>query len=204
MRMKSLFEAVGAAALVFILASAGCTLETPSTTQPFILGGSDLVIDEVFTISPDKYYAYSWIELYNPSKQTIKWFDVTKPASGYTVGSGGAILRTSDDGNRWVDSLSDASYGNLNSISLANPETAYAVGDGGKILKVTRRSVALLNSGVTNNLHGIAAVPDAQNRAAFAVGDNGTILRTIDRGKTWTVSTPTARNLRSVFFVSFR
>ncbi|HYQ87056.1 MAG TPA: YCF48-related protein [Bacteroidota bacterium] len=203
--MKSLFEVANCALLVWLIVVSGCTLETPSGTEGIHLRGKDLIINEVFTISPDKYYAYSWIELYNPSPKTIGWAEVTRPASGFAVGSDGTILRTSDDGDQWIDSLSDPSYGNLNGISLANPETAFVVGDGGKILKVTKRSVTVLNSGTTKNLHGIAAVPDAQTRTAYAVGDNGTLLRTIDHGYNWVPAiVPTSKNLRAVFFGGFR
>ena len=203
--MKSLFAGAYCALVLWLIGVAGCALETPSGTEGRHQLGRDLIINEVFTISPDKYYAYSWIELYNPSPKTIGWADVTRPASGFAVGSNGTILRTSDDGDRWIDSLSDPSYGNLNGISLANPETAFVVGDGGTILKVTKRSVTVLISGTTNNLHGIAAVPDAQTRTAYAVGDNGKLLRTIDHGLNWpAVPVPTTRNLRAIFFGGFR
>ena len=201
--MKSLVTAASAAVMLLLMLSAGCTLETPSTVDKRQQLGTDLIINEVFTISPDKYYAYSWIELYNPTPKKIKWADVTKPASGFAVGSGGEIIRTTDDGNHWNDSLT-GSYGNLTSISLANPSASFACGDGGTLLRVSPSSVTVLTSGTTNNLHSIAAVPDPQNRTAFAVGDKGKILRTTDKGATWTAPVvPTVQNLRSVFFSAF-
>lgn len=203
--MKSLCFTSIIVFVISLFATAGCTLETPSTTEGHPFPGRDLLINEVFTISPDKYYSFSWIELYNPTTRKIKWFDETKPAAGFTVGSGGAVLHTSDDGGNWSDSLSAAQNGNLNAISMANADTGFAVGDGGIILKLTRTSVRALNSGTTVNLHGVAAAQDQQNRTAFAVGDGGTILRTVNRGNAWTPPQvpPTGNNLRSVYFVSF-
>ncbi|HEY6192201.1 MAG TPA: YCF48-related protein [Bacteroidota bacterium] len=204
--MKSL----SSASMIVLLASlslvAGCTLETPATVDKRVQGGKDLIINEVFTISPDKYYSYSWIELYNPTTKKIKWFDETKPAAGFAVGSSGAIIHTSNDGGAWSDSLSAAQNGSLNAISMSNADTGYAVGNNGKILKVTKNSVQALISGTLANLNGISAAADQQSRTAYAVGDNGTILRTVNRGATWLppLVPPTTNNLRSVFFVSFQ
>jgi hypothetical protein len=45
----------------------GCNLKTtdPGVSWP-TSSGNDLVISEIFKISPSQYYAYSWIEIYNP------------------------------------------------------------------------------------------------------------------------------------------
>jgi hypothetical protein len=53
----------------------GCTLETnsPTTSTPAIQG-SDLVISEIYKISPSMYYSYAWIELYNPTNQVYRWY----------------------------------------------------------------------------------------------------------------------------------
>ena len=203
--MKSLISASTVALVISLLVISGCTLETPSSTNQTLALGKDLLINEVFTISPDKYYAFSWIEVYNPTSRTIKWYDETKPAAGFAVGSGGAIVHTSDDGGAWSDSLSSTQDRNLNAISMANADTGFAVGDAGSILKVTKNSVQGLNGGVPENLHGVAAAQDQQNRTVFAVGDNGRILRTVNRGLAWVSPqvTPTTMNLRSVYFASF-
>src|SRR5258706_4707638 len=135
--MKSLYTASIVVQLVVLLLMAGCTLDTPATPGSREQRGNDLIINEVFTISPDKYYSFSWIELYNPSKNTIKWVDETKPAAGFSVGSGGAIIHTSDDGGTWSDSLSAGQFGNLNAISMSNPDTGDAAGNGGTIVKLS-------------------------------------------------------------------
>jgi photosystem II stability/assembly factor-like uncharacterized protein len=204
--MKSLYTASIVVLLVSMFMIAGCTLETPATPDVRVQGGKDLIINEVFTISPDKYYSFSWIELYNPTTKKIKWFDETKPAAGFSVGSGGAIIHTSNDGGAWSDSLGNAQYGTLNSISMSNADTGYAAGNGGTILKLTKNAVQVLTSGVTANLNGISAAADQQSRTVFAVGDAGTILRSVNRGLSWSAPLvpPTGNNLRSVFFVSFQ
>src|ERR1041385_5426182 len=61
--------------IVLALIAFSCTLETPSSTGSSVsTSGSDLVINEVFHISPDKYYTYSWIELYNPTHEQMYWY----------------------------------------------------------------------------------------------------------------------------------
>src|SRR6266404_4282221 len=121
----------------------------------------------------------------------------------FTVGDGGTILFTSDQGVSWTPIPANISA-SLNGIGFANADTGFAVGDGGTILKVTRSSTAALNSGTFRNLHGIAVLQEVQNRVAFAAGDSGIILRTTNRGVSWTVlNSGTTRNLHSIFFVNF-
>jgi hypothetical protein len=94
--MKSLYTIVGITLVVLLLMFAGCDL---LTKEPEGVGnvpqGDDLVISELFTLSPKQYYAFSWIEVFNTSPRTIDWFEEYRPAIGYVVGGGGTFRRPS-------------------------------------------------------------------------------------------------------------
>jgi hypothetical protein len=61
---------------VFALAAFSCALDTPSSNNGATVSvpGTDLVISEVFHIPVEKQYAYSWIELFNPTGQNMYWY----------------------------------------------------------------------------------------------------------------------------------
>ena len=62
-------------AVICSLVLIGCNIETPVEKRTGITApGNDVVINEVFHISPSQYYNYSWIELFNPTNQPINWF----------------------------------------------------------------------------------------------------------------------------------
>ncbi len=64
----------------------GCNIENPSDPRPVITAaGNDLVINEVFHVSPTQSNPYSWIELYNPTNKIIRWFVETKIDDSTTV-----------------------------------------------------------------------------------------------------------------------
>ena len=60
-------------ALLGLLAVSGCTLETPTPPAKHITNGTDLLLNEFYSISPEKYYSYAWIELYNPTNHNIEF-----------------------------------------------------------------------------------------------------------------------------------
>ncbi len=76
--MKKYFLIYSIAIVIVSFAVNGCALKTPTSDgSNLTTPGSDLVISEVFHISPEKYYTYSWIELYNPTNQNIRWYHET-------------------------------------------------------------------------------------------------------------------------------
>lgn len=194
-------------ALAFVVA--GCELVTPKNDkQGSAVIGADLIISEVFTISPDKYYAYSWIELFNPSERTIRWFDQAFPVTGFVAGANGTLIATDNDGADWADIYpgSEDLYG----VHFGYPDTGYAVGENGTI-KIIHR----LNPGwefldpITNPVGGTAiTLRDVAgpwiSPTLYVIGDNGTIMRSTSRAKDWTQQTSgTTKRLNAVYFESF-
>ena len=102
--------------------------------------------------------------------------------TGWAVGDGLGIARTTDGGLTWSTFRSPSGTAALRSVAgLGVSETAVAVGDGGKIEYIDFVS-AHAQSAPSVNLHGVAFV-DALS--GWAVGDSATILRTSNGGLTW-------------------
>ena len=210
--MKLLLRLFLATAGLLSVLISGCDLthdQSPNGGSTFKGTGQDLIFTEIFTISPDKYYAYSWLEVYNPTNRKIQWTDITHPAYGYAVGTSGSIVNTFDDGLSWSDTLSPPGIPNsLNAIAFPNADTGFVVGDHRTVLKVHKHGVIDLSArtyGVvtdpTVNFNAVGVSQDVTNRIAFVVGDKGTALRTVDRGVTWTAPrTPlgTTKSLRAI------
>jgi photosystem II stability/assembly factor-like uncharacterized protein len=202
----------------------GCDLVNKNQSTPNVNSlGRDLIVNEVFTISPDKYYAYSWIEIYNPTPRTILWFDQVYPANGSAVGAVGEVIHTTNSGVTWTDTLTNSALGTLRSLNFANYDTGFACGDGETIYKVTHsglidisgniasRDASINLSSITNQSTYLTPVDgafDRLNRYAYVVGDKGTILRTLLAGKTWlrvpTAGPPTKQNLRNIYSLFFK
>jgi photosystem II stability/assembly factor-like uncharacterized protein len=213
-RMKQFLY--GSLSLLFIFVLAGCDLVTNSTTpnQPQV--GNDLMITEVFTISPDRYYAYSWIEVYNPTNRSIHWSDVTRPAHGIIVGGSGAIFETPEDGRVW-NSRTANTNATIRGLAFEFPDTGLAVCEGGTVLKSTHKEgedwspwnvypIVFRDAAappLNVNLNAIEApsvtvIPG--QKQAWLVGDNGTIVHSVDKAQTWEYqNSKTTQNINTVF-----
>jgi photosystem II stability/assembly factor-like uncharacterized protein len=118
--------------------------------------------------------------------------------TGWAVGSGGAIVRTTDAGQRWSTQPSGTAF-NLNAVWFTSLGEGWVVGNVGTVLHT-------MNAGSTwtrlmvpagENLMDICfANPDA----GWAVGSSGLVLRTVDGGASWQRSTLTTTVLQSVSF----
>jgi photosystem II stability/assembly factor-like uncharacterized protein len=165
------------------------------------------VLNELFTISPDKYYAYSWIELFNPTDHTIPWLDDVFPINTYALGSGGSLIHTEElDAGEWTTVVQPSGQ-TYNNLDYYFPDTAFACGNGGLLQKITNDTlgnytVQDLVSGTTGNIY------DCQfaylNNVGYMVGAGGEIRRSLNRGATWTPQTSGVTTaLRSLAFVEF-
>jgi photosystem II stability/assembly factor-like uncharacterized protein len=186
---------------VALISAAGCTLVTPPPEDKVRPIGNDLVINEVFTLPPDRYYAYSWIEMYNPTTRTIPWFDETFPASLNVVGENATMLVTENDGRAWA-SPPALPAGNYNALDFPYPDTGYVVGDNAAVYRVVRvggqyQFFTPTTNPAAANMNSVSSV--ALTVSAFAAGDRGTILRTTSRGQNWTAQVSgTTKNIRCI------
>ncbi len=110
--------------------------------------------------------------------------------TGWIVGSGGAISKTTDAGATWQQQVSGTTA-NLIHLWFVNSSTGWVVGNGGVILKTTNGGTTWTSqtSGTTANLNCVY-FRDTQN--GWAGGANGTFLKTTNGGAIWALqSVPT-------------
>jgi photosystem II stability/assembly factor-like uncharacterized protein len=211
--MKSLFYLFIVIVFISILFLNGCDLLTKqpekNRAQP---PGKDLIISEVFTLSPDKYYDFSWIEVYNPTHGMFQWFYQIFPIVGVVVGSDGSCYYTDDDEATWtkIPGPIGFEHSSFNDISFSVADSGIAVGQGGLILKLRKsgQSFTFDNTPVKNpdttnkSLNDVIMLP-FPGKAGFAVGDSGVIIRTTNRGATWLSYTNSrvSTSLRSFSYV---
>ncbi len=169
--------------------------------------GSDLIISEVYTISPSQNYSYSWIEILNPTNRTISWMSKATPATGYVVGEGGTILQTVDNGQTWRQ-LSSGTASNLYDVRFQGISKGWAVGDNGTILSTTDsgKTWSPQASGVTSSLLSVFAPPPGTSGSPMVVvGKGGAALWSVNNGTNWDTASPppgTRRTLRAVQYFS--
>ena len=207
--MKSLKYIFSIICIISIVFLSGCEMLTKQQDKAKARpAGNDLVISEIFTLSPDKYYNYSWVELYNPTNYNVRMFRPSNPAAGLIIGANGTALYTSDDAETWTNiQLPDRFKKlSLNALGFATSIDGIIVCDSGIIIRVQRfyPDFTINPTPVTNpdpakkTLHDVFMMLDVGS-AGLAVGDSGIILRTGNRGKTWFIATGPGKRLRTNF-----
>ena len=179
----------------------GCDLITNNNGSRSRVSGNDLVINEIFAITPDRYYSFSWLEIYNPTSQPIKWTDSTRPAAAFVVGDNGTLLSTTDNGDHW-DPISTGTNAGLRAIRFREPDSGYAVGENGTILRSRDHGATWTPqvSGTSVTLNGVAASdPELGSKWAWVAGDSGVVLYTSNVGADWNpMLSGTTHNLHSL------
>ncbi|PXV67104.1 photosystem II stability/assembly factor-like uncharacterized protein [Sinimarinibacterium flocculans] len=107
-------------------------------------------------------------------------------ATGYAVGAGGEILRSTDGGANWTR---EATPTRLSMLGVAvRGERAIAVGQMGAVLvRGADGKWSEVQSGTQERLFGVDVNADG---VALAVGAFGALLRSADGGRTWAPSAP--------------
>lgn len=208
--MKSLCTNVIVVVAAMCAGLYGCELVTPSPSPSAHPVGRDMIINEVFAIPPSEYFAYSWLELYNPTAHAIDWSELTYPYSAWVVGDNGNVLRSDDDGATWRNVYSGPPI-NFKSVTFPYPDTGYVVGDRGTVMRVvgdtlggyTFTQSTLPPFALDLNVNDVSCVP--LSPAAYLCGDSGLILWTLDRGRNWLKQqlVPTVKDLHSIDLVQF-
>lgn len=107
----------------------------------------------------------------------------TNDKTGYVVGQGGTILKTTDMGEKW-EYMSSGQLINYNMVHFTDEHTGYVTGGGGFMMKTTDsgETWARLETGMTHtayNMHWI------DNNTGFLCGGIRELLKTTDGGLTW-------------------
>ena len=125
------------------------------------------------------------------------WFST--PTTGFAVGGGGNMLRTTT-GTTWSP-VTTGTTNSLNGVNFPSSATGYAVGQIGTVIKTINAGTSWSTqiTGTTNELTDVFFIDD---NVGFAVGFLGTILKTINGGVIWNSQVSgTTTQLNGVHFV---
>jgi photosystem II stability/assembly factor-like uncharacterized protein len=123
----------------------------------------------------------------------------TSPTTGFAVGGGGGLVKTSDGGNSWQWGGIIAENW-LNAIHFSDVQNGWVCGigcisktnDGGQ-------TWTIVNTPAVGEYYNDIYTVDANT--CFVVADNGLMSKTIDGGLNWTaVVTNTWRDIKSIYF----
>lgn len=119
--------------------------------------------------------------------------------TGYVVGTGGTILKTSDAGASW-DKLKTHTRDNLTDIDFVNNQIGYATGINGTLLKTIDggSSWSAMNTGTTQHLNSVNFPVDANTGYIGGIGP--TLLKTTDGGLTWTPQFVAEGSVKAIVF----
>ncbi len=121
----------------------------------------------------------------------------TDLSTGYAVGNGGVILKTTDRGLSW-NLMDSATTVNLNSVYFSNPTKGYIAGDNGVILTTDGAGQWIsMESGTHYHMNAISGVQGQ----LFAAGYKGLILK--NNGENWDeMDSPTIHALYCIDFAT--
>jgi photosystem II stability/assembly factor-like uncharacterized protein/putative cell wall-binding protein len=144
-----------------------------------------------------------------PQGNYLRSVDFTDADTGWAVGDGGTILRTTDGGVTWTKATSGTTRG-LRSVRFTDEHTGWAVGDSGTIIATSDGGVTWTKrtSGTTQDLHSVHFTDADTGWAVGGVLDtistppSRVVLKTSDGGTTWTTQVSGEQSpLNSVDFV---
>lgn len=128
----------------------------------------------------------SWTVLDSGTSNNLYGVDFpVDETTGYTVGTNGTILKTSDAGNSWKK-LRSRTRDNLTNVDFIDNLVGYATGINGTVLKTTDGGSrwSELDTGTTQHLYSVHFPVDANT--GYVGGSGPTLLKTTDGGQTWT------------------
>jgi photosystem II stability/assembly factor-like uncharacterized protein len=140
-----------------------------------------------------------------PQGNNLESVFFTSLSTGYAVGLGGTILKTTDGGNNWSFQNSGTTAF-LYSVYFTSENKGFVVGMGGNysIILETIDAGQTWTNITPFNTSGLYAVFFPTADTGYIAGDQGVILRTTDGGSTWTDHslTPYPNYFHSLYFVT--
>lgn len=150
--------------------------------------------------------AQNWV-VKTPINASVDFYGVhfTSDQTGYAVGTGGAIYKTTDGGLTWSSQTSSTTEV-LHAVFFVNTNVGYAVGANSTIRKTINGGGSWTTQ--TSPSPGITFTeihfPDPGTPGTgYIVGSGGTILKTTNGGTNWNLQTSgTSSELQGVWFTS--
>jgi len=121
-------------------------------------------------------------------------------STGWIVGSGGFIKKTTNAGNEWIQQNSGSTL-ILKVVQFVDQNTGWICGEAGLILKTTD-SGANWHSLTSGTIEHLSDIHFYDADTGYVAGFNGTLLKTTNGGANWTsLSSGTTNDLFSMDFV---
>ncbi|MCX6267577.1 MAG: YCF48-related protein [Bacteroidetes bacterium] len=128
-----------------------------------------------------------WTALTSGTSSNLTSICFTDANTAYVAGSGGAILKTIDEGKTWT-ALSSGTDKSLYSIYFTDARVGYAVGANGTIIKTTDGGVTWTALPIVTS-HYLTSVFFTNSDTGYIAGSgmDDNIFKTTDAGSTWTL-----------------
>jgi photosystem II stability/assembly factor-like uncharacterized protein len=131
----------------------------------------------------------------------LRRFSFPAALTGYCVGDGHTIYKSTDAGISWTLQMTDGSP-NLTDVLFLSADTGFVCGLEGYIAKTTDGG-ANWQPQVTGTTGGFSAIVAIDRLHLYCVGENGLILKTYDGGETWSAEpSGTTNYLRGICFTN--
>ena len=127
--------------------------------------------------------AATWQTLTSGTSAGLNDVHFINTSTGWAVGGGGTILKTTDGGTTWTAQTSGTTNA-LNGVFFINLNIGWIVGIKGTILKTTDGGTNWTLQ--TSGKEALKGVYFADANIGWIVGIKGTILKTTDGGTSWT------------------
>ena len=159
----------------------------------------------ILIISPLLAMAQSdWLTQTSNTSNNLNSVYFINKTTGWAVGNGGSVLKTTDAGVTWVAS-STQQFSGLQDVIFLDANRGWMVNDQGNILRTTTGGAAWKNLTSGSPLYGIDIQGEESTyEFGYAVGDLGNVYTTSD-GENWQGETniPTSNKLNDVFSMDF-
>jgi photosystem II stability/assembly factor-like uncharacterized protein len=138
----------------------------------------------------------------NPTPQANTLYSIcfTNENTAYSVGAGGALIKTTDTGESWVNiDLPDKYFTNIFFIDENN---GFVVGVYGNIFKTTNAGIEWADISISDTIL-LRSTYFKNIDEGFCIGYYGAIIKTTDGGESWiNISSGTSENLQSIYFIN--
>jgi photosystem II stability/assembly factor-like uncharacterized protein len=126
-----------------------------------------------------------WTEVHPLIPRVDYWgVDFVNADTGWAVGEGGAVIKTTNGGQKWIWYESEVENTLRTVAAVNNGQRVIAAGDGGIIIisEDAGETWSQLSSPTTRNLWNMQMITEQIGRI---VGEGGASLKTVDGGYTW-------------------
>ncbi len=138
-----------------------------------------------------------------PSGATSNFYDLFYPGfnTGFVVGAGGKIYKTTNDGLNWVN-IPIVQTSSLWAVYFLNNFRGYVTGEGGTIIKTTNggQNWTVQTPSIVQNFWGMCF---SNINTGYISGGGGTIIKTTNGGTNWfTLTSSTTVSLNDIVFAN--